>query len=484
MGAGASVDAESLLTKDEAVALAGEQWDEAKWEAAEKDEEGKVKAGVVLAAAPAPEAVPAAAEAAAEAPEAPAEAPADAPAAEAPAEALAAEAPSEPEAPGGPDGSAMPAEAAEAAVEEAPRASTVEEMQFHAKALHTSDNYVFGDPDSKVVEVEGLEHLSAGGFAAGTTVTQMETPNEIHGAEMIFFKLAQFLLAKGDTKSSGFGTRYRPVTVNYYRMFKALDVDCDKLIEIDEFEKTIRRVLGITKAQVTEAELAIVFTAMDVDGNKQVSIKEFAAFAKGAQPASAYRGELTYHKSDAASSAGSTRIGGTLDQDFTSLDDNKAEAQALQSVPHLSDRASVSNGVAAERVDHAPKDLDKPHLVLWHIAQYVGAETDSNQTSGMVFHPGHISYPRLFKKLDLDMDKGITRDEWAISLRRHIGIGTAITDDDLNTIFDAMDEDGNNQINLREFCGYARGSSSCCHARGLAHSIQQKKEGGGEAQAE
>ena len=143
MGAGASVDAESLLTKDEAVALAGEQWDEAKWEAAEKDEEGKVKAGVVLAAAPAPEAVPAAAEAAAEAPEAPAEAPADAPAAEAPAEALAAEAPSEPEAPGGPDGSAMPAEAAEAAVEEAPRASTVEEMQFHAKALHTSITETF-----------------------------------------------------------------------------------------------------------------------------------------------------------------------------------------------------------------------------------------------------------------------------------------------------------------------------------------------------
>ena len=57
MGASASVvvDAAAFLTKDEAMALAGaDQWDEAQWEAAEKDDQGRVKAELVLlAAAPA-----------------------------------------------------------------------------------------------------------------------------------------------------------------------------------------------------------------------------------------------------------------------------------------------------------------------------------------------------------------------------------------------------------------------------------------------
>ena len=49
MGAGASLDASSVLTKEEAKAIAGDQWDEAKWEASEKDEAGKVKAELLLA---------------------------------------------------------------------------------------------------------------------------------------------------------------------------------------------------------------------------------------------------------------------------------------------------------------------------------------------------------------------------------------------------------------------------------------------------
>ena len=53
MGASESVvDAADFLTKDEAMALAGaDQWDEAQWEAAEKDDQGRVKAELVLLAA-------------------------------------------------------------------------------------------------------------------------------------------------------------------------------------------------------------------------------------------------------------------------------------------------------------------------------------------------------------------------------------------------------------------------------------------------
>ena len=49
MGASASLEAGALLTKEEAMAAAGDEWDDAKWEAAEKDAEGKVKAEQLLA---------------------------------------------------------------------------------------------------------------------------------------------------------------------------------------------------------------------------------------------------------------------------------------------------------------------------------------------------------------------------------------------------------------------------------------------------
>ena len=53
MGAGASIDASRLdaaavLTKEEAIAAAGDQWDEAKWEAAEKDEAGSIKMELLM----------------------------------------------------------------------------------------------------------------------------------------------------------------------------------------------------------------------------------------------------------------------------------------------------------------------------------------------------------------------------------------------------------------------------------------------------
>jgi hypothetical protein len=51
MGAGASLDAASVLTKEEVVALAGDQWNESQWEAAQKDEAGRVKAEDLIALA-------------------------------------------------------------------------------------------------------------------------------------------------------------------------------------------------------------------------------------------------------------------------------------------------------------------------------------------------------------------------------------------------------------------------------------------------
>ena len=48
MGAGSSIKSGSVLTKDDAKAFAGDLWDEVQWEAAEKDNEGRVRAELLL----------------------------------------------------------------------------------------------------------------------------------------------------------------------------------------------------------------------------------------------------------------------------------------------------------------------------------------------------------------------------------------------------------------------------------------------------
>ena len=52
--------------------------------------------------------------------------------------------------------------------------------------------------------------------------------------------------------------------------------------------------------------------------------------------------------------------------------------------------------------------------------------------------------------------KGIQADDHGIEqtdamLRKHIGVGTNITDDDLNSIFDCMDFSGGGSVTLSEF---------------------------------
>jgi hypothetical protein len=52
----------------------------------------------------------------------------------------------------------------------------------------------------------------------------------------------------------------------------------------------VRKRLGLSQAQVTDAELVLMFDAMDGDASGQVSLGEFAAFAKGAAQSSNYHG--------------------------------------------------------------------------------------------------------------------------------------------------------------------------------------------------
>ena len=90
-----------------------------------------------------------------------------------------------------------------------------------------------------------------------------------------------------------------------------------------------------------------------------------------------------------------------------------------------------------------------------------------------------VNYSRLFNLLDLDNDKTITIDEWAITLRRHVGIqqGEA-SDEELEHAFRLIDIDEDGRITLREFAAYSRGASVSTAARGKADNTKKKKKVG------
>ena len=93
----------------------------------------------------------------------------------------------------------------------------------------------------------------------------------------------------------------------------------------------------------------------------------------------------------------------------------------------------------------------------------------SGGVGAKAIHPANVPFGKLFKKLDLDLTGLVTRGEWVTVLRRHVGVGGTVSDEDLLCLFDAMDEDKNGGITLREFAAWARGASKSAGARGISY---------------
>jgi hypothetical protein len=107
-----------------------------------------------------------------------------------------------------------------------------------------------------------------------------------------------------------------------------------------------------------------------------------------------------------------------------------SDPRKLTCVPHLSNKH-----VIRDEEEQATKDLGAVDLILWRLAEYVAQQIDSKTSTGVATSPATISWAILFRSLDLDGNKIITRDEWAIVLRRKIGVGSKVTDADLDIIF-------------------------------------------------
>ena len=342
----------------------------------------------------------------------------------------------------------------------------IDQSEFHRLLEH--HRFYAHHPED---HVHSLKHLSASGGAAGL-LKSLKTPPGLHGAQLVLFKLAQKVGMDGDAKSSGFGTTYHPAHVNYYQQFRLLDIDGDRAIELDEFNRTIRKALGISARECSDDEIVFMFEAMDDLGTGRVSLKEFSAFAKGAAQSSAYHGELTVfqQRGTDTTSGGAEGSGDVLSKPLT-----EAEVAALEEDPKKGGMLKgLSDKKAGRAEDAAATGLDAVHLVLWHLAQHVAYETDSAHSSGnakeaLATHPGNVSYAKLFGALDIDKNGDITRDEWAIVLRRRIGVGDRVSDADLESIFDAINTGHSGGISLAEFAAFARGASASAMARGVSH---------------
>ena len=336
--------------------------------------------------------------------------------------------------------------------------------------------------------------MAAGGFSTGSLVAQLAAPPGLAAAELVLYKLAQQAAIEADSKSTGFGTTHRAANVNFYHMFNQLDLDQNGGVSKDEFTKTVRRALGVKTSALSDEELNQVFDAIDTSDDGAISLREFSAFAKGATYSTQLR-----HAAESVYQLGGGAGGGKCNSKKdaivgaqpNTLGHSSVEAgggdiltygtpdhpELLKEGPHLSDRLALAGG------DQGPEGLDKVHLVLWHLSQHVAKAEEAKSGGGSsnfsaktsATHPANISYAKLFRQLDLDNSTLVTRDEWAVTLRRHIGVGKHVSDADLDQIFNEIDQDNSGSISLCEFAAFARGASDSAAMRGVAHELQEAR---------
>ncbi|KAK7242533.1 hypothetical protein SO694_00017349 [Aureococcus anophagefferens] len=415
MGAGATT-----LSKDEAKAAAPgagvAEFDDAAWESLEKDAEGKVSCetlkGVAIkyAAAPAEPAKPA-----------------------------------EP-----PATTATPAEPAPA---DAPSDAA---SSVPAKYLH---------PDHPG-NAEKIEHLAPGGFATGSFAQSVQAPESLAAAEKVLFKLHQVLSHEGDNAISGFGETYAAPTVNYHTMFKAVDLDGNRQIERDEWNKVMRRVLCLKGAELSDDELMAVYDAVDDNHNGTISLQEFAAFARGGRWTSPH-----HHQGHVRNTSWGLVGGFGGGHDDGTATGTYGSGEVTEDMPHYSDK-KVTQKARSSKVAE-PAGLDAIHLVLYHLTQEIAKEKGS-RVSGIHKHPAKVNYHDMFKKLDIDHNNRVTRENFALVLRRQVGVGAHVTDADLALIFTEMDTDKSGALSFSEFAAYCKGAATPTIARGLAYEAEKK----------
>ena len=189
-----------------------------------------------------------------------------------------------------------------------------------------------------------------------------------------------------------------------------------------------------------------------MDKSGSIGMGEWAAFAKGGRWTSPH-----HHQGHVQNTGWGMQ---------KAVDKNKPDLVPPELMPHYSDKK-----VVRKHIDDEPQGLDELHLVLWHLSQEVSNEKTG---CGVAHHPAHVSFHDMFKKLNIEHNNRVTREDWALVLRRHIGVGAHVTDAHLAAIFDEMDGDHSGGISFAEFAAYCRGAATPIHARGMGHMVEQE----------
>lgn len=190
-----------------------------------------------------------------------------------------------------------------------------------------------------------------------------------------------------------------------------------------------------------------------------MSLREFSAFARGAQPI------LKLEDAPVADVA--------ADEDAYEEPATMTEADVGVMIHAEYSRATLHVGK-----DRIPDQLNKVHLVMWYLAQLVGENTlVAKEKRRKYFNPAKVNYFQCFNALDIDESGSITKIEWIDILRDKLLIDPEkINNADLKLMFDIIDADDSGDITVKEFSAFLRGASSSVQARGMAEVVAVKKK--------
>lgn len=297
-------------------------------------------------------------------------------------------------------------------------------------------------------------------FDVAEVAAAVEQAMEIVGAEMVFQKLHDVVSREVLNKTRGFGNE---AFVNYYKMFHHLDLDLDQSLQCGEFVECVRNSLKLDDDDIESGDLERLFFCLDLDDSGEVSLREFSAFARGAQPIL----QLPEPSLDCGPGAGDD----VVDDGILTL-----TPEGVNELIH----ENYARKTLHVGKDNVPDRLNKVHLVMWYLAQLVGESTlVAKEKRRKYFNPAKLNYYQCFNALDIDGSGAITKIEWVDILRTQLEISDeTISTADLKLLFDIIDADNSGDITVKEFSAFLRGASSSVQARGMAEIVKSKKAAG------
>ena len=252
-------------------------------------------------------------------------------------------------------------------------------------------------------------------------------------------------------------------------LFKKYDRNKDGAIDLREFKDAVRKGGQITARKMTDNEVRDIFQMVDTDDSGSLSVDELAEFVWGAEGSSAGEGAAIF---DAlrrnAESVIKTKCG------FTAPDADRAP-DLFRSMCSNRSSLSVSNFDAWARKERKLYNQDCVELAF-KAADENNSKSIQHAEFGMLME--HLvlftGLKQIFSSMDTNGDRRLDRREFEQAMRRLNGSTTtgAMTPDEIDRAFTAIDLDAGGSIRFSELCTW----SSMMLKDALAAASQQQAD--------